>query len=111
MRTINILALMMVLFISACGIRPVNKTTQQFSQRTSYGNDQPYITLQQPTTRVIATCYRSEDVSAEACAKIFESKGYVRLRNIPYKTADYDFLKTDTYPTRRWRGNEDTPRW
>ena len=38
-------------------------------------------------------------------------KGYVRLREIPYKPADYDFLKTDTYPTRRWRGGELTPRW
>jgi len=37
--------------------------------------------------------------------------GYVRLRDIPYKSANYDFLKTDTYPTRRWRDGETTPRW
>lgn len=111
MRTINILTLTMVLLISACGMRAVNKPLQQLPQKTVYENDEPYIILQQPTTRAVATCYRSENVSAEACAKIFESNGFVRLRDIPYKTADYDFLKTDTYPTRRWRGNEDTPRW
>lgn len=35
----------------------------------------------------------------------------VRFEDIPYKTANYDFLKTGTYPTRRWRPGEITPRW
>lgn len=80
-------------------------------RRTVYGNDQNTIVLQNLTSRNIATCKRTDDVSAETCAKVFESKGYVRLTDIPYKTANYDFLKTDSYPTRRWRGGEDTPRW
>ncbi len=79
--------------------------------RTVYGNEQNTITLQNLTSRVVATCYSTDDVSADTCARLFESKGYVRLTNIPYKTANYDFLKTDTYPTRRWRGGEKTPRW
>lgn len=67
--------------------------------------------LQQPFTRVIAHCYASAEYAAESCAQSFEQKGYVRLKNIPYKTARYDFLTKDTYPTRRWRENERTPRW
>ena len=41
----------------------------------------------------------------------FEKQGFVRLNELPYKTADYDFLKVDTYPTRRWRDAEITSRW
>ncbi len=103
--------LSLIFFISACSWQNAEEMINYKPQRTVYGNDQAYIILQQPQSRVVATCYRTEDVSAETCAKIFESKGYVRLRNIPYKTADYDFLKTDTYPTRRWREGELTPRW
>jgi hypothetical protein len=69
------------------------------------------IYLQEPFSRVVAHCYASAEYAAEACAKMFEQKGYVRFRNIPYKTARYDFLTKDTYPTRRWRENERTPRW
>ena len=69
------------------------------------------IYLQEPFTRVIARCYASADYAANACAAQFERQGYVRIRNIPYKTARYDFLTKDTYPTRRWRENELTPRW
>lgn len=110
-KTIKILALIATICISGCSLERTEEIMHLRPQRPTYANDQAYIILQQPTSRTIATCYQSADVSAEACAKIFESKGYVRLRNIPYKTADYDFLRTDTYPTRRWRGNELTPRW
>ncbi len=110
-KTLKVLSLILIALTSACTWQKAQETMYLKPKRTVYGNDQATIVLQHPQSRVIATCYRAEDVSAEACAKIFESKGYVRLRNIPYKTADYDFLKTDTYPTRRWRGSEDTPRW
>lgn len=76
-----------------------------------YANDQNIIVLQDLTSRIVATCYTTADVTAETCARAFEAKGYVRLSEIPYKPANYDFLKTDTYPTRRWRGGELTPRW
>lgn len=80
-------------------------------QHPSYVNDDDVIVLQNLNSRVLAYCYTSERNPAEYCAQQFEKLGYVRLREIPYKTADYDFLKTDTYPTRRWRGGELTPRW
>lgn len=69
------------------------------------------IGLQNSRDRTVVHCYDSERASAEECAKYFEAKGYVRFRDIPYKTAGYDFLKVDTYPTRRWRNSEITPRW
>ena len=47
--------------------------------------------LQEPYTRIIARCSASAEDAAFACAEKFEQKGYVRLKNIPYKTARYDF--------------------
>ncbi len=76
-----------------------------------YVNDEPYIGLQNLENRNVVRCYSNEEYSAEHCARYFEKFGYVRFRDIPYKTANYDFLKVDTYPTRRWRDSESTPRW
>lgn len=104
------LSLLFCLILCSCAWQQ-NSILPTLSSKKTYGNDQKEIVLQQPTSRVIATCYNSDDISAEECAQIFEKKGYVRLRDIPSKPANYDFLKTDTYPTRRWRGNEITPRW
>lgn len=69
------------------------------------------IGLQHPFDRTVVHCSSNEKYSAEDCAQYFEAKGFIRFRDIPYKTAGYDFLKVDTYPTRRWRGSEKTPRW
>lgn len=76
-----------------------------------YANDEPVIALQNLKSRILVYCYSGENNSSETCAQYFEDQGYVRLRDIPYKPAEYDFLKTDTYPTRRWRDDELTPRW
>lgn len=80
-------------------------------QHPRYVNDEETIVLQDLNSRLVAYCHNSNFNSAEFCAQEFEKLGYTRLRDIPYKTADYDFLKTDTYPTRRWRNGELTPRW
>ncbi len=69
------------------------------------------IGLQNPFSREIVYCYANSRYSAEECASYFESKGYTRMTDIPTKTARYDFLTVDTYPTRRWRDGELTPRW
>ena len=82
-----------------------------YEEHISYVNDADIIVLQNPQSRIIVECYTSERNPAEYCAEQFEKRGYVRLRNMPYKSAEYDFLKTDTYPTRRWRDGEVTPRW
>lgn len=69
------------------------------------------IVLQNLKTRVLVYCYTIEDQTAESCAEKFENGGFVRLKDIPRLTADYDTLKSDTYPTRRWRKEDKVPRW
>lgn len=69
------------------------------------------IVLQNLNTRVLAYCYVSPSYTAEYCAKEFENKGFVRLTDIPRLPAEYDILKADTYPTRRWRKDNKIPRW
>ena len=69
------------------------------------------IGLQNPDDRTIVYCYSGSERSAEQCASYYEKKGYVRLRDLPNKPASYDILTVDTYPTRRWRSGELTPRW
>ncbi len=69
------------------------------------------IALQNLKSRVLVYCFTSADYQANDCAKRFESQGFVRLRDIPQLPAEYDFLKGDTYPTRRWRKDELVPRW
>lgn len=69
------------------------------------------IALQNLKSRVLVYCFTSADYQADDCAKRFESKGFVRLRDIPKLPAEFDFLKGDTYPTRRWRKDELVPRW
>ena len=69
------------------------------------------VVLQNLETRVMAYCYTSTQFSADECAASFERKGFVRLKDIPRLPAEDDFLKADTYPTRRWRKDEKIPRW
>ena len=73
--------------------------------------DNTYIGLQNLTTRTIVYCYNSNNSSAEECASYYETKGYTRFRDIPSRSAKYDFLTVDTYPSRRWRNGEYSPRW
>ena len=70
-----------------------------------------HIGLQDVRTRTVIYCYGNSQYSAEDCASYYETLGYTRVRDIPTKTAKYDFLAVDTYPTRRWRNGELTPRW
>jgi hypothetical protein len=69
------------------------------------------IGLQDPYTRTVVYCYDNARYSAEDCADYFEKQGYTLLQYLPSKSANYDFLTVDTYPTRRWRNGELTPRW
>ncbi len=74
-------------------------------------NMQPVILLQHQTSGKLACCRDTADVTAEECARVLEAQCFVRVQNLPYRPAKYDFLTTDTYPTRRWRENEKAPRW
>ncbi len=73
--------------------------------------EEEMIVLQNLKTRVLVYCYSSADITAAECAARFEKQGFVRLKDIPSLPAEYDFLKNDTYPTRRWRKDEKIPRW
>lgn len=70
-----------------------------------------YIGLQNLTTRTVVYCYDGSNHSAEECATYYETQGFTRFRDIPSRSAKYDFLTVDTYPTRRWRDGEYFPRW
>ncbi|MDD7313655.1 MAG: hypothetical protein PUH03_04820 [bacterium] len=69
------------------------------------------IGLQNMNDRTVVYCYGNPDYSAEDCAAYYESKGFTRLGDIPTKPARFDALTVDTFPTRRWRDGELTPRW
>jgi len=90
---------------------PAKETFAEQDPQTVYPNDECAIALQNQETREIAYCYGNSVTSAESCAQHYEEQGFTRLREIPYKTANYDFLHVDTYPTRRWRDAEITSRW
>ena len=79
--------------------------------RETYANDNGDIRLQNLKTRIIVICRESFYETAETCAQFYEKNNYVRLTDIPYKVAKYDRLTKDTFPTRRWRNGERTPRW
>ena len=74
-------------------------------------SDEFYIGLQDLRSRTVVYCYDNDEYSAEECASYYESKGYTQFRDIPSRSAKYDFLTVDTYPTRRWRTGEYSPRW
>lgn len=70
-----------------------------------------HIALQNLNSREVITCYNNAQYSAEDCAKYFETRGFIRTKYIPSKPARFDYLTVDTYPSRRWRLGEVTPRW
>ena len=77
----------------------------------SEASSEYYIGLQNTYTRTIVYCYNGNGYTAEDCATYYETQGYTRFRDIPSRSAKYDFLTVDTYPTRRWRSGEHSPRW
>ena len=82
-----------------------------FSASNAFTADNDSVGLQNLHTRTIIYCYSNSDYTAEECASFYETQGFTRMRNIPQKPAKYDFLTVETYPTRRWRDGEKTPRW
>ena len=99
---------LLALLLSSC--HNLNGITHYQPAPPGYANDQPKISLLNPTSRYIIHCY-GDMGAAEECARHYEQKNYVRYRDIPYTTANYDFLTRETFPTRRWREHERTPRW
>ena len=70
------------------------------------------VLLIHPVTRTQVLCYDLPGESAAQCAENFRAAGYVLITDVPQVSANYDFLRKNTYPTRRWRnGGEVVPRW
>ncbi len=101
--------LMIALFLSSCA--KMQNPSELIFGAPEYANMQQMIEMQNPYTREVVFCIKDATQTAEDCAKIFESYGFIKLREIPYKLAGYDVLRKNTYPTRRWRDGERTPRW
>ena len=93
------------------GLFSSNAPAPQYEYIIAPNSDGEVVGLQNLLTREVVYCYNGEATSKEECATLFEEKGYTRFRDIPYKTANFDELKVDTYPTRRWRDSEITSRW
>ncbi|MBR1840719.1 MAG: hypothetical protein IJ778_01140 [Alphaproteobacteria bacterium] len=68
------------------------------------------VILENLNTRVLAYC-RGSDEEIEMCVNRLKESCYVKLQDIPKRPAKYDILQRGTYPTRRWRNGETTPRW
>ena len=78
---------------------------------TTPANVQTVIFLVNQNTGETACCRDTATSTAEECAFALEKECFKRVEDIPYGTASYDVLKSGTYPTRRWRNGEQTPRW
>lgn len=83
---------------------------RDFPQVPNNKYDANQVIMENLNTRVLAYCRGSEE-EIEACVAVLEDSCYVRITEIPHMAAKYDFLKTGTYPTRRWRNGENVPRW
>ena len=70
------------------------------------------ILLQHPVTRTQVLCYDLPSEDAVTCAQNFMASGYVLITDIPQVSANYDVIRPNSYPTRKWRnGGEYVPRW
>lgn len=96
-----------VLLLGLCACTTYHTETTYLEAPT----EKDAILLQEPKTREIVQCTATRTQAAEDCAAMFESQGFVKITDIPQQTANYDLLKTNTYPTRRWREGEKNPRW
>ena len=87
----------------------INIDEKDFPQveRNKYVNE---VVMQNQKTGVLAYC-RGTEKEIEVCVSRLENSCYVRIEDIPRFAAKYDYLKTGTYPTRRWREGEYFPRW
>ncbi|MCQ2915110.1 MAG: hypothetical protein MJ247_07970 [Alphaproteobacteria bacterium] len=74
------------------------------------GSDKP-IVLQHTITREIVYCDGTDVNKMDICATDFERDGFVRLTDKPNFRAKDDLPRPGSYPTRRFRDNQNTPRW
>jgi len=116
-KTIPLIILCITLAITACFHTKsskkytIDKSNTNFIKPTNSKIDDRYIVLQHPVDRTVIKCKNYTLKTKEECAKEFETLGYVRLKDKVKSPAKYDDAKSSTYPSRRWRDGENTPRW
>lgn len=65
------------------------------------------VVLQHPMTRELVRC----DFTDYNCIGSYESQGYVQLRAAPHFAGSNDIPSDTDYPPRRYRDNNNIPRW
>lgn len=85
---------------------PYAQTDQNTAVQNTMGAGS-VVVLQNPMTRELVRC----DFTDYNCIGSYESQGYVQLRAAPH-FAGYNDIPSDTdYPPRRYRDNNNIPRW
>ena len=69
------------------------------------------VILQHPVTREVFYCESDENVPAAVCAAELEEMGFVRLTDKSLFPSKDDLLQKGSYPPRRFRDNQNIPRW
>lgn len=83
------------------------QTTQNGGMETTVTEDASVIIMQHPSNRDLVKCAGGDD----QCVLSYQSQGYVQLKNAPHFAGYNDVPSDSDYPTRRWRDNNDIPRW
>lgn len=85
---------------------PANATAPDTTAQ-NVANTGSAVVLQNPMTRELVRC----DFADYNCIGSYESQGYIQLRAAPH-FAGYNDIPSDTdYPPRRYRDNNNIPRW
>ena len=69
------------------------------------------VILQQPITREVFYCESDDYSTAAECAAELEEMGFVRLTDKSSFPGKDDLLQKGSYPPRRYRDNQNIPRW
>lgn len=93
-------------------------TSQMQQERRIYNTKHDRILLIHPQSREVIACDSFADTSSgiisqsvELCAARAEQLGFKRVTDLPRFIAVDDEIVYTNYPSRRFRGRDETPRW
>ncbi len=95
--------------------QPVQPVVQPAAQTPIYENqvsitqdmEHCVVVLQHPQGRDLVRCMNTD----LTCIQSYEKLGYVQLRYTPHFAGSKDVEMPSDYPARRWRSNNNIPRW
>ena len=85
---------------------PYGQNNQNVAVQNNMGSGS-IIVLQNPMTRELVRC----DFNDYNCVGSYESQGYIQLRAAPHFAGYNDVPSNTDYPPRRYRDNNNIPRW